>query len=381
MMNENTVQNEQEITETPKNQYSIYNYLKGNPASIVTVFTVLIAIVTFLAQVITYMTNKKTLVYWGFDGSYATLGTEGLLYSAIASIVQILLQTIAMFWYVQTCDAYLENKQFYAPIIQNYKSEKTRIKGLNKEIKELSKTKYQDGQNDAELSSRQNELNTLNESINKSMTNLKSWKKESILLFFINVIPVLFLLVYFSLLGMFLKDGNTSFSRIVTNLIMCSTLLWMFFVMHEKNVLNKQKAKQETQENESNAQIQLMDTKRDYPLLTLLRKWKGISNSAIIYYCISLSVSLFIFVNPYAVENPNVTTNKDSFQIVSIDDAYYAVVYRENDLYFLEKAVVTDNTITIYTNEQRILTLEDASFTVYTFEKENIFKSESEWLP
>jgi len=110
-MDDNTTADIQETEETPKDQYSIYNYLKGNPASIATVFTVLIAIVTFLAQVMTYMANKKTLVYWGFDGSYATLGTEGLLYSAIASIVQIIVQTFAMFWYAQTCEVYFENKQ------------------------------------------------------------------------------------------------------------------------------------------------------------------------------------------------------------------------------------------------------------------------------
>ncbi len=380
-MNENNIQNEQEITEDLKSQYSIYNYLKGNPASIVTVFTVLIAIVTFLAQAMTYMTNKKTLVYWGFDGSYTTLGTEDLLYSAIISISQIISQTIAMFWYAKTCDVYLGIKQFYAPIIQEFKSQKTNINGLNKRIKELSKIKYRDGQKDAELSSIQNELNTLSNYQNETMTMLKSWKKESILIFFINVIPIMILLVYFSSLSMFLKDGNASFSRIVTNLIMYITLLWILFVIHEKTVLNKQKANQKTQENESNAQTQLTDMKREYPLFALLRKWEGIPNSTIIWCCIALFISFFVYINPYTVGNSNVTTNKDSFQIVSIDDAYYAVVYRENDLYFLEKAVVTDNTITIYTNEQRILTLEDASFTVYTFEKENIFKSESEWLP
>lgn len=380
-MDDNTTTGVQETEGTPKDQYSIYNYLKGNPASIATVFTVLIAIVTFLAQVMTYMTNKKTLVYWGFDGSYATLGTEGLLYSAIASIIQIIVQTFAAVWYAQTCEVYFENKQFYTPILHKYQSEKTKIKELIKKIKKLSKTKYQDGQKDAELSSIQNELNTLNNYLNESMTILKNWKKDTILLFFINVIPVILLLIYFSLLGMFLNDGKATFDRIVTLLIIHGATLWLLFVIQEKTVLNKQKAKQETQENQSNVQIQFMDTKADYPLFTLLRKWKGIPNSIIISYCIPLCVSIFLLVNPYTSGNPSATTNKDSFQIVSIDDAYYAVVYRENDLYFLEKAVVTDDTITIYTNEQRILTLEDASFTVYTFKKENVSKTESEVLP
>lgn len=380
-MDDNTTADIQETEETPKDQYSIYNYLKGNPASIATVFTVLIAIVTFLAQVMTYMANKKTLVYWGFDGSYATLGTEGLLYSAIASIVQIIVQTFALTWFMKTCEVYFEKKQFYIPILHKYQSEKTKINELNKKIKKLSKTKFQDGQKDAELSSLQNEINALNNYVDESMTILKRWRKDTILLFFINVIPVMLLLVYFSVLGMFLNDGKATFDRIVTLLIIHGASLWFLFVIQEKTVLNKQKANQETQENQSNVQSHFTDTETDYPLFTLLRKWKGIPNSIIISYCIPLCISILLLVNPYTAGNSSATTSKDSFQIVSMDNAYYAVVYRENDLYFLEKAVVTDDTITIYTNEQRILTLEDASFTVYTFKKENIFKSEGEVLP
>lgn len=379
-MDDNTTTSVQETEEVPKDQYSIYNYLKENPASIATVFTVLIAVVTFLAQVKTYMTNKKTLVYWKFDSSYATLGTEGLLYSAIASIVQIIVMTFAAFWYAQTCNVYLEEKQFYIPILHKYQSEKTKIKELKNKIKKLSKTGYQDRQKDAKLSRIQDKLNIQNNYLSESMAKLKCWKKYTVLLFFINVIPVIFLMVYFSFFGMFLKYGNVKLNEIIMLLVVYSALLWILFVMREKKVLNKKKINQETQENQSDVQNQFRDTKADYPIVTLLMKWKGVPNSAIISCCVPLCISLFLFINPYISGNPNATTDKDSFQIVSIDDACYAVVYRENDLYFLEKAVVADNTITIYTNEQRILTLEDASFTVYTFKKENILKSESEVL-
>ena len=121
--------------ESSEEKYSIYNHLKSHPTSAIAAFSALVAIITFFAQLMTYIINKNVLDYWGFNVSYASLGNDSLLYSAISAIVYGLVLALSIVIYLKTCDAYLDRKRYFLTLKyvlkQQQKCEKKNLKLLN----------------------------------------------------------------------------------------------------------------------------------------------------------------------------------------------------------------------------------------------------------
>ena len=67
------------------------------------------------------------------------------------------------------------------------------------------------------------------------------------------------------------------------------------------------------------------------------------------------------------------------FEVFNLNGEAYVVVHHDNNTYFLEKADISDDVLTIYINHQRIVDSLDVAFTVKTFE--TVIKDDSEVLP
>lgn len=48
-------------------KYSIYNYLKKTPSILIAVGSAVVAVVTFLAKLMTAIEIRKTLTFWNID--------------------------------------------------------------------------------------------------------------------------------------------------------------------------------------------------------------------------------------------------------------------------------------------------------------------------
>ena len=95
-----------------KDNYSIFNYLKKHPAAVIACFSSMVAIITFMSQFLAYISSKNTLSYWNFDTSYASFNNNNLFYSAIASVVYLLILSFTAIWFLKTCDVYIERKKY-----------------------------------------------------------------------------------------------------------------------------------------------------------------------------------------------------------------------------------------------------------------------------
>lgn len=96
-----------------ENQYSIYNYIKSHSGSLAIIFSSMVAVITFIAQFTAFINNKNILEYWNIDSSYASWNSKGLLYSALASVVYVIIVSLLSTWFSKTCDAYLEQKKLF----------------------------------------------------------------------------------------------------------------------------------------------------------------------------------------------------------------------------------------------------------------------------
>ena len=108
--------------------------------------------------------------------------------------------------------------------------------------------------------------------------------------------------------------------------------------------------------------------KNEYPIQSLIKKGNKFSNTSLILLIIQtfLVCTLMIFSLTLLGGTEG---NKKTFQIVDIDDQQYVVVFHEDGIYYLEKAIIHGDKLEVYTDEQRIITTSDISFSVKTFDE------------
>ena len=110
-------------------------------------------------------------------------------------------------------------------------------------------------------------------------------------------------------------------------------------------------------------------SENDYPLFALLIKGDGIRNSVLLSQLISVSLVFIIFVLSFILGTTNSEKARKDFQIANMDGEQYAVVYFADNTYYMEKAIIEDDTLTVFTREQRIINTSDISFSVQTFDQ------------
>ena len=83
----------------------------------------------------------------------------------------------------------------------------------------------------------------------------------------------------------------------------------------------------------------------------------------------SVIVTNILLIGFFGVSISQHEAYKTTFEIVTISGGTYAVVYHNNDTFFLEKADISGDEITIYTHQQRIINFSDVSLDIYSFQK------------
>ena len=364
---DNTNVNEEEAEVVDLNQensnkdYTIFNYLKNHPASILAILTTAVTILTFFAQVMTYFANRNQLMYWGIDISYTTVTKDTLFFTAITSIIYVIVFTLLFIWFSTTSETYIEKKKFYF-IYKTYE------KKFNRHIKHLEQiNKYNDNHN----WQKQNiEIEEIKETLKKSHMEAKRSKKEDRLIFFINIIPIMLVFSIMTLIYSYMKTRNIR-DALIGALMLCLLSILIYWPIFQYPFFKDKKLiKQKMLEYGPNKLFDMANIEKEYPIMSFLtkNKRKPISNyffiaqaALILFVCISLTIFYAFF------ETPNNYILKD-ISIANIESCTYAIVYRTQDTYFMEKAEIDDNKLIIDTHEQRIMTVDDISFSVCKFD-------------
>lgn len=367
-MEENKTQKDKteanENIQDKKNRYSIYEYLKANPSVFLAVMSAGIAIVTFFAKLVTLIAAKKELSFWEFEPSYATFGNDSIIYTIIFSIVYSCLITLSSLLFSYTYEAYLPRKKCH--LMTKYILNQKSLKELNK------KSKHQ------KLNKQEEELlitiNKLKESTSKS-------KKIAFKDFFFNLVLVLIISFCNSLLYAIVVDTNTNFNTWIIALVFLFAhlvILFIYKLLNDRRVIKRKEIK----ENCGNAEFIIksyeeVDSK-EYPLYYIFKNGFSsvLSNSNIISTVIMILLSCFSLCCMYSLTTTDYADNSKSFQITTIDNVSYAIVYKDNKNYFLEEIKIdeTENpsehkTLIVYTNCQRIITTDDILIRVEKFQE------------
>ena len=270
-------------------------------------------------------------------------------------------------WFLKTSEVYIERKKYYLIPMLFCKQQNRICKNQKKQLKKLRCSPYAD----------QNEISRIEKSVQQTQRELKDIKRETRkernnahLFFWINVLPIMILACFlaFVLSFMTIPKGGVLISTLVV-LFIHIVAYFFLFVCDSNEQIKRKKIKKDILNRNIRDILDENSFKKEYPLLALFIKGDGISNYMIITQII-ITVLVFIFlIFTYGMGLNNTQQTKKEFQITNIDGIQYAIVYYSDNTYYLTKADIDEETLTIYTEEQRIISTSDISFSVQTFDK------------
>lgn len=355
-----------------ENQYSIYNYIKAHPGSLAIIFSSMVAVVTFFAQFTAFINNKNILEYWNIDSSYASWNSEGLLYSALASVVYVIVVSLLSTWFSKTCDAYLEQKKLFVTsklICKKYsKDYKNYRKTLSQITPSAQLSKEKLNEMERKLTQQEDNLNMAKGYIKKDFGKAKKT-------FIFNLLPNVFVLVILVIIRNFITTPQKDLliGNIVTLVVHIFTY-WLLFLIVQSSVIKKKEIKKRIEVITPEDVADLGNFKNEYPIQSLIKKGNKFSNTSLILLIIQTFLVCTIMIFSLTLLG-GTEGSKKTFQIVDIDNQQYVVVFHEEETYYLEKAIVDGDKLEVYTDDQRIITASDMSFCVKTFDE--VVKKES----
>jgi hypothetical protein len=356
-----------DIQAKEKNKCSIFNYLKEHPAAIIASFSSVVAIITFLSQFLTYIASKNALTYWGFDSTYASFDNNSLLYCTIAAIVYVIIMSFAATWFLKTSDVYIERKKCYLICTLFYKQLKRSFKNNEKQLKKLRLRAHI---NRKEIFEIEKSVRQTKQDIIELRKEIVKAKRKAHFFFLINVLPILTLTCVFAFILSFMTTPQRDLLKNML-VIFCTHVLtyYLMFSFQKGTQLGKKRLAKDISGQTIRDVIKENQCEHEYPLFSLFVKGDGISNSTFITQGLSIALTFIVLVFTFAFGLTNTEKSKKDFQIMDIDGATYAVVYYDNNTYYLEKASIDQDTLTVFTSEQRIITTSDISFSVQTFDE------------
>ena len=351
------------LTEIQKNEYSIYDYFKKNPSICIAFFSATAAIITFFARFLTIISVRKELLFWEFDPSYFTISNESVLFTAIVSIIYVIIMIVSAVWFSETCEAYLPFKKYNLAVHYSKKILKDLIMRIKKENKN-------------------------NQSIAAEMDDSRYYKnfykaifreKMFIQIYFLfNVLPII-LLIFVGCFILAIATITDNYSNIwlvvITSFIIhIFVLLFISKIFFSKNI-NKKDIKQKCIDlNATEAKIEGLDFEK-FPIRKFFTNGfrSVLKNSTIVIIVVTLLINCVALCISNSVIEKDLTKSIKYLRITIIDDMQYALLYQNGNQYFLEEIFINnpdevDNSeysLTIYTNRQRIITTNDILISVY----------------
>lgn len=354
-----------------KNEYLIYDYLKNTPSLLIALISAIVAIVAFFAKSIMTVSIRNELAFWGFDYRYFDIGNESLFLNATILLLQSVLSSFCTICILETYESYLPFKKIQLMLGYRIKLYKKRMKEIKRKIlsgkaKDEDRFKY--------------------DFYKKICVDYKKMKSDLDLKkdLLINIMPILFILFTADMLYAVLNAKNILLIVVIYVLIQIITI-FVFIAIRRKNIINKKRIEKECL-NEDFIQEQIITENLKIPPLTLLLS-KGLRYVLKDYTIIAAIIVFFINSSSICISNgltnTDPTTTNKFYRITTLDNVEYAIVYQNDNQYFLEEIEIKDEkmpdgknqkTLIIYADCQRIIISDDMSAELYECKAEKGYK-------
>lgn len=348
---DNIEEEKTKVASNDEKEYSIYNYFKEHPSIFIAVISTLVAVISGAIRIISNIAITSELKSWGINTDYIEINTNQ--FDVIVVVLACLL---------------------ISTMIQLTISDKTDIFKKKRELQLIGDAIEQSIHNlsnvylEQESETENLKFKELKEETGKLLETAQDTVKigKSYLKFIIPILLMITVFVQWLMIYVFYGRKNFIYAVIVTVII----ALFGFFSSYmgdkrikEKELKNKTflelvALEREKIEEYNNmiSEMLFFNFKRNNSNFKILMKFVAFLMS------VGLSIIMIFFVKVSSDAQNN-------FNIVTIDNNQYAVIYTYDNKYYLEEAKIDGKRITINTTNQRILVSEDISIQNMTFEE------------
>lgn len=356
-----------EETQAKTNKHSIYDYLKENTAFLLAVVSAMVAIVTFFAKLVTLISARKELAFWEFNSSYATFGGESIVYTVILAIIFSCFITASSTLFSSTYEAYLQQKKFHLLAKYFLKKEKHNLKRLAEKSKKGKATEL--------------EVFVL-ENAELIKTSTKESKKSAYKDLFFNLFFIFVMIccnsILFAITTVSDAGSDTWLVALALFIVQLFTL-WLLKTLTKKTVIKKKELKEKS--NDADYIVKFFKERKDkeYPFNKIFKNGlrSVLSNSNIISIIVMIILNCFILSCSFTFTKIDPIERSKTFQITTVDSTPYAIVYQDDEKYYLEEIKVEveqtegeepKEILIVYTNRQRIITSDDIKIEVKKYD-------------
>lgn len=378
-MGQNKKDEELNIEVEIKDENVICNWLKEHPSALFSVFSAMVVALSFIFRAVIYKNECKYLKYWHLDNRLIEISVSNQIYEIVGMVIFCLAMLLTQICMINSFEKYYEATKICICgkiLLNNIKKE---VKKSTKELKKLSKQIDKHDTKWLALIDKNKYL--LNES-NRNLTNIKSnlrkenkqimrrHRKELNWAFlFIAIYLAMALIVYSSLCAL----DMGLFELFVLEIV----IMLLFIVASDIRVgLSTRLTQRSTfkklgYENQDVEYLQYVsEYKEKYIITTQKTKiWKNwFTDKLLALSAMGTILFLMMFLLLLNVGEDEKRKEQNVFDITYEENKAYVILYCDNTYLYMEEAEIEENSITIFVDRQRRITLDDVYSTNCIFE-------------
>lgn len=329
---------------------SLYEYWKKQPSFFIAMISSLLAIATFVVNIEMYLADYFFYKHYGIDLTTIKWNSHNQLYIAIAVVVCVIAvifsfafldSSFTVFWYRHYVRRIKKNKKIPEEIITGEQNAKT-----DSAMKKAEKQTEKMGGNAevTENNSNENKANNENEST-VGCNNLKTLLGH--------IIVFVFLWSFFSyIIYLAMSSGFDILAREEGLFIVRFILSGVIFLILLVTFLSKSSGKKHAENHNIGGVVS------EYPLVQFakLKISEYLTNTKIKQLTMIGFATILLLFPLVLVSIHSTQLERRDYEIYEEDGVSYVLVYQEETTYYFDKAAISNNnSLQIYTAEQKIL--------------------------
>ena len=367
-----------------KSHYSVFEYLKKQPALLTAVVSAVVIVVAFVMNLSVYSRTYRYLVYWGFSSDCISVSATNRVYVLVVMFIYALIQMGIQLFLDKTFTVYADYRSLTLCLGQMHKLRRKRMRRsrrriwnikiklfLIKIINKTNKNIYENFNNEIiKITNENRDFYAEEKRIKKEIHNLRVLSIRSL-------VPSLLLVMLVAYITILILTSFTGLRFGVTFIlagVFVTYILGLIFLLSYFEKIRPIKRKIRKVKNECDKLDAIMleldeEKKREYPIIEMSTQdplhWVTNMNLLRMLFYVVFACLFVFLLSTFSAHID--TYNKKEFQITVLDEQEYVIIYRDENTYYMNEAIVNGTNIAIDTTKQRIVNLEDISYEVIEF--------------
>lgn len=371
------------------NKYSIFDYFKKHPGSIVSCVTAIIAVASFWLNTTIYLRESRYLQYWGFETDFVDLTKSNHIYILVFAlfffisimVIQILL-TISFDIYYKNNKFLIARKYIRKMLLRGSRRNTRKIKKLRSRLRRIENKCRDMGQQEEiqniyrEIQETENDIDNMQTELRKAQELSRQSKKILIITFVPTIVVLVFLLFLVTAICTMMTPNDWSTGSVLGKAFLYS--IFIFFCSALPSCIFRDRPRKRNVQKLFKSDYEALKIELDkmrseitmeYPLFKLGHNGirELLNNSKILSFIAIFFFSLFVVGSTFQYGSGDTMEEKNTFCIATIDEVQYSIIYKNGNTYYLEEAALSDDSITIDTRHQRIVVSDDIAYNVQEF--------------